>query len=183
MICEVKGIVVMDADGTTIYSKYYNPESNLSSKSSQAMFEHQLFNKSSKMTSSETEADIFVYDKYSIVFRHVNDLFVFLYSTYEDNEILLACLLDSITEALEILYRSEIDKGTITKQLDLLMLAVDEFVDDGIIVCCDSVSIIERVLMRDNFNQDLPLKSKKGESALERAINKAKNAIIKRVPR
>ncbi|CAG9324060.1 unnamed protein product [Blepharisma stoltei] len=182
MICQMKGIIVLDNEGQNIFSKYYNPSSSLLTHSNQKLFEQQLYSKSSRISTRGTEADIFMLETYSVVFKNYNDIAIYLFATFEENEILMASLLDAITEALEMLYRTEIDKKRVCEEMDLMMLAIDEFLDDGIIICCDAMSIVERVTMREG-QQVLPQKNKKQESTLGRAITNARQAISKSLMR
>lgn len=70
----------------------------------------------------------------------------------------------------------------IVENMSFLMLAIDELVDDGIIVTCDSTSIIERVNMREGV-QDFTVQrvNNESESLFGRAFAQAKASLTKRL--
>ena len=59
-------------------------------------------------------------------------------------------LLEAFSEALLILYKGDFNKEEVMRELDLMMLAFDETVDDGIILTCEASAIVERVCMKQN---------------------------------
>ena len=87
-------------------------------------------------------------------------------------------MLDTLCEALNMLYREEVGRTEILKEIQLLMLAVDELVHDGIILSGDSSSIIERVTMM-SASELSGTRTKKKESVFERAIASARDNIAK----
>lgn len=62
---------------------------------------------------------------------------------------MLAALLENFNEALEILYKNEVEVQHVIDNMDFLMLAIDEMIDNGIIVTMDCNTIVERVYMKD----------------------------------
>ncbi|CAG9315995.1 unnamed protein product [Blepharisma stoltei] len=182
MLCEIKGILILDNEGRKIFSKYYNVAGPLSTHSGQILFEQQLFAKASKIGAKNNEVDVVMMDQYIGVFKLINDISINLVASIEENSIMLAWLLDILIEALELLYKSELDRAKIVDELELMMLAIDETLDDGLIMCTDATTIVERVIMREGVER-APLKVKKPESAFERAIQGAKQAITKSLMR
>ena len=67
----------------------------------------------------------------------------------DENEMMLAALLENFNEALEILYKNEVEVQHVIDNMDYLMLAIDEMIDNGIIVTMDCNTIVERVYMKD----------------------------------
>jgi hypothetical protein len=67
----------------------------------------------------------------------------------EENEMMLCQLAENFNEALEMLYHNEVEVANIVANFDYLMLAIDEMIDNGVIVTMDSSTIVERALMKD----------------------------------
>jgi len=180
MFCETKGVVVLDNEGRRIYSKYYNPPRDLATHTAQQLFEQQLHAKTLKTNPSNQVSEVLIIEPFVAVFKILNDVTVYLLGDNEENEILLASLLDSLTESLEMLYKGELDRRRILEEVDLLVIAVDESFEDGLVMCCDAMSIVERVVMREGATST---KTAKKEGAFERAIQNAKDAITKTLMR
>ncbi|EDP41589.1 hypothetical protein MGL_4138 [Malassezia globosa CBS 7966] len=53
--------------------------------------------------------------------------------------------LQSLHDTLTILLQSQIDKRTVLDNLDLVTIAIDESVDDGVILETDSAAVANRV--------------------------------------
>ena len=48
-----------------------------------------------------------------------------------DNELLLSEVLDAVTDTLDILFGSQLEKRTLLENFDLLILTVDEIFEEG----------------------------------------------------
>ena len=105
MYCEIKGILILDFEGTKIYSKYYNGNSNLSSKSGQDLFEKLLQNQISKLPLKNKENDLTLVDSWTVVYKMVNSLTVYIIGSNEENEIFMSSVLDTLVESLEMVYK------------------------------------------------------------------------------
>jgi len=176
-ICGLKAVIVLDPEAKRIYSKYFDVPSSLQTRSAQSIFEEQLMLKATR-SNKAAESDIATLDQFTIVFKQVGSVFVFIAGDMEENEILLSSMLDTLCEALNILYRDEVGRAEVLKDIQLLMLAVDELVHDGIILSGDSSTIVERVTMMTAAELS-GTRTKKKESVFERAIASARDNIAK----
>jgi hypothetical protein len=61
-ICSVKAVLVLDNKGRRLFSKYYDPESSLATRSLQSSFELQLNAKVGKMTVQPGDIEITTLD-------------------------------------------------------------------------------------------------------------------------
>lgn len=179
MFCEVKGVAIFDNEGRKFYSKFYNTTGPLATKSGQILFEQQLFSKTSKMGAKNQEVEILFMDPFISIFKNLNDISIHIIASSDENSILIASILEAIVEALEILYRGDLDKSKLAEEIELAMLAIDEAFDEGLIVCADSQTIVERVNMREGHEPVPAQKTKKGETAFERVFSGAKQALTK----
>lgn len=72
----------------------------------------------------------------------------------------LNCLYDSVSQIL----RKNVEKRAVLESLDIVMLAMDEICDGGIIIDADSSSVVSRVALRSD---DIPL----GEQTVAQVTN------------
>lgn len=63
----------------------------------------------------------------------------------QENEILLYNVVLALRDSLSILLKNSTDKRTIIENYDLVSLAIDEIVDDGIVLETDPAAIASRV--------------------------------------
>jgi len=72
----------------------------------------------------------------------------------------LNCLYDSVSQIL----RKNVEKRAVLEALDIVMLAMDEICDGGIIIDADSTSVVSRVALRSD---DIPI----GEQTVAQVTN------------
>ncbi|EPQ27632.1 uncharacterized protein PFL1_04770 [Pseudozyma flocculosa PF-1] len=160
-------VLVLDSDGNRIISKYYQPPHAASFLSSatpaqqnavaastpqlstknpfptlkeQRAFEKAIFEKTRRAT-----GDIVLYDSHLVLFKASLDVIFYVVGPAAENELMLSGLLNSFYDATSMLVRHQVEKRAILENLDLVTLALDETVDDGIILETDSTTIASRV--------------------------------------
>jgi hypothetical protein len=132
----------------------------------QKSFESGLMDKTNKQTN-----DVILYDNRVVVFKLENDVMLYVVGSADENEVLLYNVVVALRDALgilfksvvpfyallsfsffglklltgELFYRGATDKRTIIENYDLVSLAIDEIIDDGIILETDPVLIASRV--------------------------------------
>ena len=89
--------------------------------------------------------DILLYDNHLITYKQINDVLIVLVSPLNENESLIYSTMNNLSEALTILLNNTIDKQTILEKFDMVSLAIDETIDDGIIIEYDPATIVSRV--------------------------------------
>ncbi len=154
----VTGVLVLDAtDGSRIFAKYFSPPHHhphhamsgvkadgfsqpYASLKDQKAFESGLHEKTAKQTS-----DIVLFDNHVVVYKQVVDVMMYVLGGLDENEVLLYNVVVALRESLEILLKHSVDKRTLVENFDLLAMAVDEIVDDGIILDTDPVVVSSRV--------------------------------------
>lgn len=72
----------------------------------------------------------------------------FVVGSSDENELVLTAVLENIYEAVSSLLRGAVDKRTMLDNLELVLLAIDEVLDHGLVMELDAASIVNRVLMR-----------------------------------
>ncbi|KAL6616346.1 hypothetical protein ACP70R_038616 [Stipagrostis hirtigluma subsp. patula] len=140
----VKNILLLDSEGKRVAVKYYSDD--WPSLSSKLAFEKSLFAKTQK-TGARTEAEIVMFDGHIVVYKFIQDLHFFVTGGEEENELILASVLQGFCEAVGILlsHARNTDKRTALENLDLIFLCIDEVVDGGIVLETDHKVIAEKV--------------------------------------
>ena len=94
--------------------------------------------------------DIFNLNEFILVCKINKDVAVFIGADQDDNECILANVLEILEECLENITKNNVTKKTVMENYQQLALMIDEMIDEGIIINTDSESIENRVYMRDS---------------------------------
>jgi hypothetical protein len=92
----------------------------------------------------------------------------------DENEVVLSMVLTAFHEAVALLLRGAVDKKTVLENLDLVLLALDEIVDRGLILETDPSTAAARASMA-GADGDVPL----AEQTLSRVMATAKEQIAR----
>lgn len=160
-------VLILDTDGNRVIAKYYQPphaasflatatpaqqnavaattpqlstKNPLSTLKEQRAFEKAIFDKTKRAT-----GDIVLYDSHLILFKASLDVIFYVVGPAAENELMLSGVLSAFYDATSMLVRHQVEKRAILENLDLVTLALDETVDDGIILETDSTTIASRV--------------------------------------
>lgn len=149
-------IILSSEDGSRIFAKYYQaphhaagpahgpathaPQPPYSDVKSQKAFEKGLLEKTAKETN-----DIILYDNRIVLYKSESDIMMYVVGGMDENEIMLYNVILALRDSLHLLFKQSVDKRTIIENYDLLSLAIDEIVDDGIIMETDPTIIVQRV--------------------------------------
>ena len=117
--------------------------------------------------------EIVMLDKVIAVYKQLGDVYFYIVGGHDENELILENTMETINETLNHLLRSQIDKRTILENYDYLLLAIDEIIDNGVIMETDHELVIKRVSLK-NFDNDLPI----GEQTITQALKTAKEKIL-----
>ncbi|KAG8165403.1 hypothetical protein KVR01_005678 [Diaporthe batatas] len=161
----VNAILILSVeDGSRLYAKYYDsphqaapaPGQTAPSKNpypdvkSQKAFEKALLDKTAKQT-----GDILLFDGRIVLYKSESDVMLYLVGSVDENEVLLYNAILALRDSLHLLFKASVDKRTIIESYDLVSLAVDEIVDDGIILETDPTIIVQRVSKAPTQDVDL----------------------------
>ncbi|KAI9171406.1 coatomer zeta subunit [Paramyrothecium foliicola] len=144
-------LILSSEDGSRILAKYYSPPHSATGNSktstnpypdlkSQKAFEKGLLDKTAKQT-----GDIVLYDNRIVLYKLESDVMIYIIGSVDENEILLYNTILAIRDSLHLLFKQSVDKRTIVENYDLVSLAIDEIVDDGIILETDPTIVVQRV--------------------------------------
>ncbi|KAJ1824850.1 Golgi-to-ER vesicle coat component [Coemansia sp. RSA 2671] len=151
----VRAMVILDGDGNRLVAKYYSRGPHMQSYKTvkeQKKFESELFSKTRK-----SSGEVILYDGHTVLFKYVNDAHFYLVGDPEENELLLSAVLNGLVEAISLLLKHSVDKRNLLDNLDMVVLALDEAVDDGIALETDPNVIASNVSKRGNDTMDVSL--------------------------
>ncbi|XP_023018196.2 COPI coat complex subunit zeta [Leptinotarsa decemlineata] len=160
----IKGILILDNDGNRILAKYYDKTTFPTSKEQKA-FEKNLFNKTHR-----ANAEIIMLDGLTCLYRSNVDLFFYVMGSSHENELILMSILNCLYDSVSQILRKNVEKRAVLESLDIVMLALDEICDGGIILDADSNSVVSRVALR---NDDIPI----GEQTVAQVFQSAKEQL------
>ncbi|KAF6826699.1 coatomer zeta subunit [Colletotrichum musicola] len=154
-------LILSTEDGSRLFSKYYTAphhgpgaqkddvfpsfiagasSSPYADVKSQKAFEKGLLDKTAKQT-----GDIILYDNRIVLYKMESDVMMYVVGGVDENEVLLYNVILALRDSLHLLFKQSVDKRTIVENYDLVSLAIDEIVDDGIILETDPTIIVQRV--------------------------------------
>lgn len=147
----VKAVIILADDGSRIFAKYYTPPHQAASGApaapnpfadvkAQKTFEKGLLEKTAKQN-----ADILLYDNHVVLYKTESDVTMYVVGSPDENEVLLYNVILTIRDSMHLLLKQSIDKRTLIECYDILSLAMDEIVDDGVILETDPSIVVTRV--------------------------------------
>lgn len=160
----VKGMVIMDNDGNRIFAKYFD-STNASTVKEQKAFEKSLFAKTHRANS-----EVIMLDGLTCVYKSNVDLFFYVMGSCNDNELILMTVLHCMYDSVSQILRKNVEKRNLMENLDVVMLAMDEICDGGIILEADPSAVCARVALRAD---DIPI----GEQTVAQVLQSAKDQL------
>ena len=84
-------------------------------------------------------------DNYVAIFRSYQDFTIFVIGHNDDNELILATLLDCIHECFDRIFASAIERKSLIDNMSGVILVIDELIDQGVIMHTDPNVILSRI--------------------------------------
>ncbi|KAL6600328.1 hypothetical protein ACP70R_045128 [Stipagrostis hirtigluma subsp. patula] len=125
----VKNILLLDSEGKRVAVKYFSDD--WPTNASKLAYEKSVFTKTLK-TNARTEG-------------FVHDLHFFVTAGDDENELIIANVLQGFADSVGLLLRGDVEKRTALENLDLILLCIDEIIDGGIILETDAHTIAGKV--------------------------------------
>ncbi|CAK7356885.1 unnamed protein product [Dovyalis caffra] len=149
----VKNILLLDSEGKRVAVKYYSDD--WPTNSAKLAFEKSLFTKTMK-SNARTEAEITMFDSNIIIYKFVQDLHFYVTGGEDENELILAAVLQGFFDSVSLLLRSNVEKREALENLDLIFLCLDEIVERGMILETDANVIAGKVAV-NSMDPSAPL--------------------------
>ena len=109
-------------------------------------------------------------DGLTILYKNNVDLYFYVLGTPQENELLLLSVLNCVFDSISKIVRKDVEKRTVMENLGVILLALDEICDGGIILEADANEVENRVAVR---NEDVPI----GEQTVHQVLKSAKEQI------
>eukprot|EP00753_Platysulcus_tardus_P005568 PLAT13481.1.p1 GENE.PLAT13481.1~~PLAT13481.1.p1 ORF type:complete len:207 (-),score=93.77 PLAT13481.1:154-684(-) len=171
----VRAIIILDGDGARISAKYFGAA--LPSLKEQKDFEARLFAKTRRVAPRH-EADVLLHDGAICVFRTGDDALLYVVGAGDENELILASVLEALYDSLAVLLKEQVERSVLLDNLELVVLVMDELCDGGVVLETDSMNITNRVLMRGP-DGDAPLSELTFSQALASAREQFTRSFLK----
>lgn len=111
-----------------------------------------------------------MFEGLTCVYKSNVDLFFYVVGSSQENELILASVLNAFYDSISQILRKNVEKRALLDNLDAVFLAADELCDGGIILEADSNAVVQKVAIR---NDDIPL----GEQTMAQVLQSAKDQI------
>ena len=121
----VLNVLLLDSDGKRVAVKYYDPK--MKTLAQQMKFEKEVFTKTQR-NNARGEAEIALLDHHVVVYKFCADLHFFVTAHVDENEIIVATVLNAFFDAVSLLLRGMLEKRSALENLDLVLLTIDELV-------------------------------------------------------
>lgn len=145
--------------------------------SAKLAFENTVFTKTQK-TNARTEAEIAMFENNIVVYRFVQDLHFFVTGGDDENELILATVLQGFFDAVGLLLRDNVHKQEALENLDLILLCLDEIVDGGMILETDA-NVIAGKVATHSMDAGAPLSEQTITQALATARDHLARSLLK----
>lgn len=165
----VGGIIVMDNDGNRIIARYFSDD--FSTLREQKAFETKVFEKTRKR-----DDEIILLDGYTITYKSNVDLLFYVIGSADENELLLTNVLNCFYESISLILRKNVEKRALFRHLENIFLALDEIVDEGIVMEIDPHSVFDRLAIR---SEDIPLSEQNLTQLYQQAKEQVKWSLFK----
>ncbi|ESQ29374.1 hypothetical protein EUTSA_v10023718mg [Eutrema salsugineum] len=172
---KVKNILLLDAEGKRIAVKYYSDD--WPTNTAKEAFEKAVFTKTQK-TNARTEVEVTALENNIIVYKFAQDLHFFVTGGEEENELVLASVLQGLFDAVNLLLRGNVDKREALDNLDLIFLCFDEIIDGGIVLETDA-NVIAGKAGINSVDPNAPLSEQTISQALATAREHFTKSLLK----
>ncbi|KAJ6803610.1 coatomer subunit zeta-1-like isoform X3 [Iris pallida] len=172
----IKNILLLDSEGKRVAVKYYTDD--WPTHAAKLGFEKSVFTKTQK-TNARSEAEIAMFDSCIVVYKFIQDLHFFVTGGDEENELILATVLQGFFDAVGLLLRNNVDKRTALENLDMILLCLDEIVDGGIILETEGSVIAGKVATSGGLDGATSLSEQTISQALATAREHLARSLLK----
>ncbi len=152
-------VMLLDNNGKRIYSRYFvNEGHSLYDASQQKEFEKKIgqtvlnlnVNKNNEGNIVLIQVDVFNLNEFLVVCKINKEIAMFIGAHEDDNECIVANILDIFEECLENITKHNLSKKSIMENYQHLALLIDEMIDEGIVINTDSENLESKVYLRES---------------------------------
>ena len=107
------------------------------------------YNVNTSHTNNNYIADVLLYNDHLVLYISSSNVRIFVIASSSANELVIDEVISGLESSLNTLLKGTIDARGIIDNMDYVLLAIDEFCEDGIIFETEGDDIASRVLMKD----------------------------------
>ncbi|XP_075033092.1 coatomer subunit zeta-2 isoform X2 [Mixophyes fleayi] len=134
----VRAAIILDQDGHRLLAKYY--DHTFPSLLEQREFERRIFYKTQR-----SECEVLLVDGVTVLSQRLSDVICYIIGGPDENELMLLSALTCICETLCHMLRKHADRSSLLENMDTAFLILDEIIDQGVILECESQQVIQRL--------------------------------------
>ncbi|KAI0565090.1 coatomer protein complex subunit zeta [Gracilaria domingensis] len=174
----VKAVIIINHEGKRICSRFCD-RVHWDDQESQRDFEMSLLKKIQTMGDLSDGVDVMEFKNFVIAYKQSDDLLMFVVGGALENELIMAEVLQSLDETLNITMREQVYEEAVLENLETVLLVVDELVDqEGVIMESEPAELAARVGQQGgSFISQVPL----GEQTLGQALQTARDQITRSI--
>ncbi|KAM0791341.1 hypothetical protein ACM66B_005809 [Microbotryomycetes sp. NB124-2] len=148
----VTAVILLDSDSNRLLARYCSPahadpkqqtqpfKNPFATAKEQRAFELGIWEKTRR-----ANGDVLLYSNQLVLYKNSIDLTFYVVGPEGENELMLQGVLNAFYDAVSLLLRHQVEKRAILENLDLVVLALDETIDNSIILETDPIAIASRV--------------------------------------
>lgn len=174
----VKAVIVVNHEGKRICSRFCD-HALLNDHSAQREYEVSLLHKVQSMGELSDSVDVMEFKDSVVAYKQVEDLFMFVVGAGDENELVMAEVLQSLDETLNAFMHGQVFEEAVLEELESLLLIIDELVDqEGIIMETDPSELASRIgEPGESIIDQIPL----GDQTLGQALQSARDQITRSI--
>ncbi|XP_056405001.1 coatomer subunit zeta-2 [Hyla sarda] len=134
----VRAVIILDQDGNRLVAKYY--DCTFPSLVEQREFERKIFHKTHR-----SESEVVLVDGVTALCQRSADVLCYIIGGPDENELMLLSALTCLCESLCHILRKNVDRNLLLENMDTVFLILDEIIDQGVILECESQKVIQRL--------------------------------------
>merc|ERR1711937_314872 len=123
-----------------------------------------------------TVGGVILLDGFTVSYKSNVDLLFYVFGSQDENELLLANVLNCFSEACSLILRKNVEKRALYRHLENILLALDEICDQGIVMEIDPQSVYDRLAIR---SEDIPLAEQNLSQLYQQAKEQVKWSLFK----
>jgi len=179
----ILAVLVLDIDGERLATRYNTGSRDIFPDiKSQMAFEKRIIQKLPKPAQRNDAraevTDVAIIDDHLVIFKSMNDVFVCVVSSTQENEMILMQLVDGLFASLSStvctsLFAQGLSKRAVLEGMEMTILILDEVQDDGVVMEIEEEKIVARVKMHASTGD-----TQNTSDAFAKATESTKNKIL-----
>ena len=142
-LSRIHGVMMYSASGSLIISQYYTKSIP---QEKRLTFENAVFQRAVE----DPAGEVMQHDEFIVVYKPINDLFIFVVCDLKGNELLMGEVAECIQSAMMLVFKGKVNTETLVRQIDLLYLVLDETIENGYVFEGDCEIVAARAMLKED---------------------------------